>query len=115
MKKFFLNLLSSFMEAWIARLLFSVVVIIVIVGMAARLGGDDGKPTKLNAGSVLVLDLKGPIMETQETMDFDLMSIVTGEMDSEPKYLNVLINEGARVLKRTPCQARMTPLAVSFE
>ncbi|MDE5872166.1 MAG: S49 family peptidase, partial [Muribaculaceae bacterium] len=100
MKKFFLNLLSSFMGAWIALLLFSVVGIIVIVGIAARLGGDDGKPIKLNAGSVLVLDLKGPIMETQETMDFDLMSIVTGEMDSEPKYLNVLIN-GIREAKES--------------
>lgn len=101
MKKFFLNLLSSFMGAWIALLLFCVVGLIVIVGIAAQFGSDnEGKPTKVESESVLVLDLKGPIMETQEAMDFDLMSIVTGDMDSEPKYLNIII-DGIREAKES--------------
>lgn len=101
MKKFFLNLLASFVGSWIALILFSVVGVIMIVGIIAGIGGDDkGKPTKVNSDSVLVLDLKGQIMETQEALDFDFMSIVNGDMGNEPKYLNVIV-DGIREAKNS--------------
>lgn len=94
LKKFFLNLLSSFVGAWIALVLFSVVAVMVVVGIAVRLGGndDDGNPAKVTSGSVLVLDLSGPIIETPEPMEFDLMSLAYGNMPKEAMALNVLVD-----------------------
>lgn len=93
LKKFFLNLLSSFVGAWIAMVLFSVVAVIVVIGVAARLGGDDdGKSTKVSDDSVLLLDLSGTIIETPESGQIDFMSLVTGDGVDSPTALNVLID-----------------------
>ena len=69
LKKFFLNLLSSFVGAWIALVLFCVVAVVVAIGVAVRLGASDegGRSTKVDSDSVLLLDLSGTIIETPET------------------------------------------------
>lgn len=93
LKKFFLNLLSSFVGAWIAMVLFCVVAFLVVIGVAARFGGDDDtKSTKVSSDSVLVLDLEGTIIETPESGQIDFMSLVSGEGVESPTALNILID-----------------------
>lgn len=91
LKKFFLNLLSSFVGAWIALVLFCVVAVIVAVGIATRLGADsDSVSTKVTKDAVMVLDLEGEIVETEASGQFDVMSFMTDGSES-PKALNTLI------------------------
>ncbi|MDE7408758.1 MAG: signal peptide peptidase SppA [Muribaculaceae bacterium] len=93
LKKFFLNLLSSFVGAWIAMVLFCVVAVLVVVGVAARLGGDEeGRTAKVGSDSVLLLDLSGTIIETPEAGQIDFMSLATGEGVESPMALNVLVD-----------------------
>lgn len=93
LKKFFLNLLSSFVGAWIAMVLFCVVAVFVVIGVAARFGGEDeGKSTKVGSDSVLLLDLSGTIIETPETGRIDFMSLAFGEGVEPPAALNVLVD-----------------------
>lgn len=100
LKKFFLNLLSSFMGAWIALVLFCVVAVIVIVGVCARLGSDsDSVSAKVSSNSVVMLDLSGSIVETEEPGQMDFMSMATGGGD-QPKALSTII-KGIREAKDT--------------
>ncbi|MDE6511574.1 MAG: signal peptide peptidase SppA [Muribaculaceae bacterium] len=94
LKKFFLNLLSSFMGAWIALVLFCVVGFIVAIGVAVRLGGSNegSKSTKVDSDSVLLLDLTGTIIETPEAGQIDFMSLAMGSGVESPTALNVLID-----------------------
>ena len=93
LKKFFLNLLSSFVGAWIALVLFCVAAVIVVVGVAVRLGGDENSgQTKISSDSVLLLDLSGTIIETPETGQIDFMSLAMGEGVESPIALNVLVD-----------------------
>ncbi|MDE6018111.1 MAG: signal peptide peptidase SppA [Muribaculaceae bacterium] len=93
LKKFFLNLLSSFVGAWIAIGLFCVVSIFVVIGVIARVGGDEETPsTKVSPKSVLMLDLSGTIVETPEAGQFDFMSLAMGDSNDGPMALNVIIN-----------------------
>ena len=93
LKKFFLNLLSSFVGAWIAMVLFCVVAVFVVIGVAVRLGGDDeAKPSKVGSDSVLLLDLSGTIVETPEANPLDFLSLVSGDGVDSPTALNVLID-----------------------
>lgn len=101
LKKFFLNLLSSFVGAWLAMVLFCVVAVIVVIGVVARLGSDDdNRSVKVSSDSVLVLDLTGTIIETPETGQLDYMSLVLGDGVESPTALNVLI-DGIRVGKES--------------
>lgn len=93
LKKFFLNLLSSFVGAWIAIGLFCIVAFFAVIGVVARLGGDDEKSSaKIDSKSVMVLDLTGTIVETPESGQFDFMSLAMGGEKDTPSALNVLIN-----------------------
>lgn len=93
LKKFFLNLLSSFVGAWIAIVLFCLVAVFVVIGIVARLGGDgEGSSTKVGSDSVIVLDLSGTIIETPESGQIDFMSLATGDGVDSPTALNVLID-----------------------
>lgn len=93
LKKFFLNLLSSFVGAWIAIGLFCLVGFFVVIGVIARFGGDEEKSsTKVSSKSVLVLDLTGTIVETPESGQFDFMSLAMGGEKDTPTALNVLVN-----------------------
>ena len=93
LKKFFLNLLSSFVGAWIAIVLFCVVGVFVAVGIAARLGGgEEGGSAKVGSDSVLLLDLSGTIIETPEGGQIDFMSLAMGDGVDSPTALNVLVD-----------------------
>ncbi|MBO5444560.1 MAG: signal peptide peptidase SppA [Muribaculaceae bacterium] len=92
LKKFFLNLLSSFVGAWIAMVLFCVVAVIVVVGIIARIGEDSGtKATSISSDSVLTLDLSGTIVETKEPGQFNFMALAQGDEDSS-QALNEIID-----------------------
>lgn len=98
LKKFFLNLLSSFVGAWLAMVLFCVVAVIVVVGVAAQLGDSDDKTSaKVSSDSVLVVDLTGTIVETPESGQLDFLSLAYGNGD-QPTALNVLV-DGIREAK----------------
>lgn len=98
LKKFFLNLLSSFVGAWLALVLFCVVLVIVIVGVTAQLGvSDDTSSTKISKDAVVVLDLTGTIIETPESGQLDFVSLAYGDGD-QPTALNVLV-DGIREAK----------------
>lgn len=92
LKKFFLNLLSSFVGAWIAIVLFCVVAVIVVVGVVARISEDSGKLSgAVGSDSVLVLNLSGVISETREPSQLDFMAIAQGNEDaSQP--LNEIVD-----------------------
>ncbi len=93
LKKFFLNLLSSFVGAWIAMVLFCVVAFVVVIGVVARLGGDDeSKTSKVSSDSVMVLDLSGTIIETPESGQIDFLSLASGEGVESPTALNILVD-----------------------
>lgn len=80
MKKFFLNMLSSFMGAWIALVLFGAVATIIVVAVVARIGSD-GKTESIEKNSVLVVDLDGTITEEESSAHLDYMSLLRGEIE----------------------------------
>lgn len=93
LKKFFLNLLSSFVGAWIAIVLFCLVAVFVVIGIAARFGADsESTPSKVGKDAVMVLDLTGAIIETEEPGQFDFVSMMTNQGVETPKALNTLVN-----------------------
>ncbi len=79
MKKFFLNMLSSFMGTWIALLLFGILIFTVIIGVLAAVGMKSGSTVK---GDVMVLTLSGEIIETDKDPDFRLSALMSGNMKS---------------------------------
>lgn len=92
LKKFFLNLLSSFVGAWIAIVLFCAVAVIVLVGILARIGEVSVSSTgNVGSDSVLMFNLSGVIEETREPSQFDFMALAQGNEDnSQP--LNEIID-----------------------
>lgn len=78
LKKFFMGVLSSFMGAWIALVVFVVVAFIVLIGVAAKMGTLADKDNQVGKCSVLVIDLKGVIEERAVTPEFDYMELLQG-------------------------------------
>lgn len=78
LKKFFMGVLSSFMGAWIALVVFVVVAIIVLCGVAVKMGTLSDKENELSKSSVLVLELKGVIGERAVTPELDYMALLQG-------------------------------------
>lgn len=91
MKKFFMNLLSSFMGAWIALVVFGVFAVVMIILMVGKtMTGIAEKSAELKAKTVLVLNLDGSIEETETATEFDYSQLVTGSLD-KPQTLNVIV------------------------
>ena len=82
LKKFFLNLLSSFMGAWLALGLFFLVAIIVVTAIVAKIGVSQASDTpKVRSNTVMTLDLSGPISEREQAPDFNPISLMQGNLD----------------------------------
>ncbi len=97
LKKFFLNLLSSFVGAWLAMVLFCVVLLIVGIGVAVRMS-DAGGEASISKHSVMVIDLKGEIIEAEGPASFDPMMMLQ-EDKKGTILLSTLVNgirEGAK-------------------
>ena len=74
LKKFLLNVLSSFMGAWIAIVLSGVCLVLVVMGV---IGIVMGKNMSINKDSVLKISLSGDIVERDDPGQLDLMSIIS--------------------------------------
>lgn len=80
-------MLSSFMGAWIALLLFGILVFTVIIGILASIGMKSESSEK---GDVMVLTLSGEIIETDKEPDFRLNTLISGDLESTS--LNTLLS-----------------------
>ncbi|MCH5242129.1 MAG: signal peptide peptidase SppA [Muribaculaceae bacterium] len=83
LKRFFLNALSSFLGAWVAIVIFGAVCVMVIVGLIARLGVSQATQNQVTKDSILTIDLKGEIDETEMPVDFDYSTIVSGDISKK--------------------------------
>lgn len=96
LKKFFMNLLSSFVGAWIALALFGAVAIIVVIGLMAKLGNVESG-VGVSKKSILKLELSGPIDEIESAPDFSYQTILNGRFE-RPRTLATIVKaleEGA--------------------
>ena len=91
LKRFFFNLLSSFVGAWIALVLFVMALVISVVGFVGALGAMSGSESaSLKKHSVLKLDLSGIIEETETNAELDYISLLQGNVE-RPKTLRSLV------------------------
>lgn len=90
LKKFFLNLLSSFVGAWIAIGLFILVTVLVVISLVGKAGMSAATSESLKKHSVMVLDLKGEIEERETTSDVDYIGLIQGDL-KVPQTLNSLV------------------------
>lgn len=90
LKKFFMGALSSFIGAWIALVLFGVVVVLVCIGVVAKLGVTSSSTESVSKGSVLTIELSGMIQERETPLDIDYISLVTRD-SSKPQTLSSLV------------------------
>lgn len=81
LKKFFLNALSSFLGAWVAIVILGAVFIMVGVGLIARLGVSQMNTPQVTKDSILTINLKGEIDETEKPVDFDYTSFMYGSLE----------------------------------
>lgn len=90
LKKFFMNMLSSFVGAWLALVLFGVVAALVCIGIVAKLGVSGAESKSVSKGSILTIELSGPIEERETPLDFDYFSMLRGDI-SRPQTLSGLV------------------------
>lgn len=99
LKKFLMNMLSSFVGAWLAIVLILVSGTILLVGMiGAGVASGLGSTEQLKSRSILRLSLDGEIAETESNSAPDMQSLVMGDV-SRPQTLNMIvesIREAAR-------------------
>ncbi len=96
MKKFFFNLLSSFVGAWIAMVLFVGVLVVLGFAIVGRMGSQ--KSVQLSANSVLVLDLEGEISETEPDVSaLEVLQLLREGKDTRQTLQSVVsaLEEGA--------------------
>lgn len=91
LKKFFLNVLSSFAGAWIALLGFGLLLVLVAVAMMGRIGATMMKSSaSVGKHSILKIELKGSIREVERSRGFDYSMLMSGDIE-RPQALNVLV------------------------
>lgn len=99
LKRFFLNMLSSFVGAWIALALFVISAILLVFGFAGNLALSAGSEVEqVKSRSILTIDLDGPIEERETPMEPDLMTVLQGNLQA-PQTLDVItesIREAAK-------------------
>lgn len=79
LKKFFLNVLSSFMGAWLAIVMSGLCLVLVIFGIAAiAMGGR----VNIEKDSVLKIDLSGELVERFDASTLGVMEIIQGAGDN---------------------------------
>ncbi|MDE6392913.1 MAG: signal peptide peptidase SppA [Muribaculaceae bacterium] len=99
LKRFLLNMLSSFVGAWIALALFILSVVLLLVGLAGNMAISAGKGVEqVKSRSILTITLDGPIEEREAPFEPDLSIILNGRLDA-PQTLDVIcqsIREAAK-------------------
>ncbi len=84
-----MNMLSSFVGAWIALLLFGLAAVLVGIGIAASFGSGADVPS-VKSGSILSIDLSGVIEEVQKPADIDYISLAKGDMERQKTLLELV-------------------------
>ena len=77
LKKFLWGALSSFVGAWVALALFVGLAVVVVIGIIGGIASQ-GEPAGISKGSILTVELNGPVSEIAVTPDFNYMDIVNG-------------------------------------
>lgn len=90
LKRFFLNALSSFVGAWIALGLFGVVIFIVLIGIASRLGVQSTSQG-LKSNSIFKITLSGSIEENEKSREIDPQELLMNGSVERPMTLNGLV------------------------
>lgn len=92
LKKFFRQLLTSFMGAWIALVLFGVVAVVVVISMVASVGSlRGGVSENVTAHSVLCLSLEGTIEERASAGSVPFGILINGNAEKR-QALDELVN-----------------------
>ena len=91
LKKFFLNILSSFVGTWIALVIFGIISVLVVVGIVTKIGISSFNKTsqEVSKGSVLVLNLSGSIAEVETPAELDYFSLISGDIERPQTLLNL--------------------------
>lgn len=74
LKRFFLNVLSSFMGAWLAILMSGLCLMLVVLGIIGIIAGSNASIEK---NSVLKIDLQGELIERENPANLDVLSLLT--------------------------------------
>ena len=95
LKKFFSNVLSSFMGAWIALMLFGVATAIVVFSIIA--GMSDFKGETITRNSVMRLNLRGIINDYDRPGSFNFSMLMKNNEESTQSLTTIIkgLNEGA--------------------
>lgn len=92
LKRFFRDVLTSFVGTWIAIVLGGAVIVILVLSLIGKLALSTGTPApEVTKGSVLVLDLNGVIEETETAQTIDMNTLLSGRME-KPQTLLTLIS-----------------------
>lgn len=89
LKKFILNTLSSFVGTWIAIMLLGIVVVLVGVGIAAKIGASSNEGN-ISRHSILTVELQGPIEESETPIVPDYSMILSGGIE-QPQTLRSIV------------------------
>lgn len=88
LKKFLWGALSSFVGAWVALALFVGVAVVVVIGIIGGIASQ-GEPAGISKGSILTVELNGPVSEIAVTPDFNYMDIVNGGITRSQSLLEL--------------------------
>ena len=98
LKRFLMNMLSSFVGAWLAMILVVTAVTILIFGAIGSMAVGSLEAEQVTKHSVLKIDLSGVIEEIEQAQQPDIQSLLAGSL-MKPQSLNTIvesIREAAR-------------------
>lgn len=90
LKRFFLNLLSSFTGTMLALMTFGAAIVIVAIGMVGKFGVSSAAVASVQPKSALVIELNGSIDENETTTRLDMQELMMGKVE-RPQALNVIL------------------------
>lgn len=91
LKRFFRDVLTSFVGAWVAIVLGGAVVTILVLSLIGKLAITSGSPTpQVKKGSVLVLELSGVIEETDAAQTIDINTLMSGKIEKPQTVLSLV-------------------------
>lgn len=90
LKRFFLNILSSFVGTWIAIVLFIIAGIMLVVALMANVSISNGTVETVKSRSILTISLDGPIEEREAPTEPDMMMLMQGRLE-KPQTLDVIV------------------------
>lgn len=102
LKKFFFNALSSFVGAWVAIAVCVLGLILLILGIAASFLNKETE--KLEALSILRIDLSGTIEENEKEPQLDYRLLLSGKLE-QPQTLKDLVSAIREAKKNSKIEA----------